>query len=86
MITPQNILRHELIGLDVQVTKALNPLSKNIQGTVIDETQQTIIIRTKNGDKKLLKRLATFEFDLKKARVEVQGSALIGRPWERIKK
>jgi len=86
MITPQNILRHELIGLDVQVTKALNPLSKNIKGEVIDETQQTILIRTKNSDKKLLKRLATFEFDLKKARVEVQGSELIGRPWERIKK
>ena len=66
MITPQNILRHELIGLNVQVTKALNPLSRNIKGEVIDETQQTILIRTKNGDKKLLKRLATFEFDLKK--------------------
>ncbi|RZD31643.1 MAG: hypothetical protein CXT77_02010 [uncultured DHVE6 group euryarchaeote] len=40
MITPQNILRHELIGLDTRVSKALNPLSKNIQGKVIDETQQ----------------------------------------------
>ncbi|MBT5274481.1 ribonuclease P protein subunit [Candidatus Woesearchaeota archaeon] len=86
MITPQNILRHELIGLNVQVTKALNPLSRNIKGEVIDETQQTILIRTKNGDKKLLKRLATFEFDLKKARVEVKGLELIGRSWERIKK
>ena len=86
MITPQNILRHELIGLDVKVTKALNPLSRNIQGKVIDETQQTLIIHTKQGDKKLLKRLATFEFALKKAIVEVQGSELIGRPWERIKK
>ena len=86
MITPQNILRHELIGLDTRVSKALNPLSKNIQGKVIDETQQTLTIQTDKGDKKILKRLATFEFDLKKARVEVQGSALIGRPWERIKK
>jgi len=85
MITPQNILRHELIGLDVKVTKALNPLSRKIQGKVIDETQQTLIIQTKNGNKKILKRLATFEFALEKARVEVQGSVLVGRPWERIK-
>ncbi|RZD31655.1 MAG: hypothetical protein CXT77_02015 [uncultured DHVE6 group euryarchaeote] len=38
------------------------------------------------GDKKILKRLATFEFKLKEAKVEVQGTELVGRPWERIKK
>jgi ribonuclease P protein subunit POP4 len=86
MITPQNILRHELIGLDTRVAKALNPLSKNIQGKVIDETQQTLTIQTDKGDKKILKRLATFEFKLKEAKVEVQGNELVGRPWERIKK
>lgn len=79
-------MRHELIGLDTRVSKAINPLTKNIQGKIIDETQQTLTIRTDKGDKKILKRLATFEFSLTEAKVEVQGSELVGRPWERIKK
>jgi len=84
MITPTNLIRHELIGLDVIVSESLNPLSIGIQGKVIDETQQTLTIQTKKGNKKILKRLSTFIFNVKDEKVEVKGSVIAKRPWERI--
>jgi len=86
MITPTNLIRHELIGLDVVVSESLNPLSIGIQGKVIDETQQTLTIQTKKGNKKILKRLAIFVFKVKDKKVEVNGSVIAKRPWERISK
>ena len=86
MITPTNLIRHELIGLDVVVSESLNPLSIGIQGKVIDETQQTLTIQTKMGNKKILKRLSTFVFNVKDEKVEVKGSVIAKRPWERISK
>ena len=86
MITPNNLIHHELIGLDVVVSASLNPLSIGIQGKVIDETQQTITIQTKKGNKKILKRLSTFVFNVKDKKVEVKGSVIAKRPWERISK
>ena len=86
MITPTNLIRHELIGLDVIVSESLNPLSIGIQGKVIDETQQTLTIQTKKGNKKILKRLSTFIFNVKDEKVEVKGSVIAKRPWERISK
>ena len=86
MITPTNLIRHELIGLDVVVSESLNPLSIGIQGKVIDETQQTLTIQTKKDKKKILKRLSTFVFNIKDEKVEVKGSVIAKRPWERILK
>ena len=86
MITPTNLIRHELIGLDVVVSESLNPLSIGIKGKVIDETQQTLTIQTKKGNKKILKRLSTFVFNVKDEKVEVKGSVIAKRPWERISK
>jgi len=86
MITPTNLIRHELIGLDVVVSESLNPLSIGIQGKVIDETQQTLTIQTKKDKKKILKRLSTFVFNVKDEKVEVKGSVIAKRPWERISK
>jgi len=86
MITPTNLIRHELIGLDVVVSASLNPLSVGIQGKLVDETQQTLTIQTKKGDKKILKRMSTFVFNVDGKKVEVKGSVIAKRPWERISK
>ena len=86
MITPTNLIRHELIGLDIVVSESPNPLSIGIKGKVIDETQQTLTIQTKKGNKKILKRLSTFVFNVKDEKVEVKGSVIAKRPWERISK
>ncbi len=86
MITPNNLIRHELISLDVVVSASLNPLSTGIQGKVIDETQQTLTIQTKKGNKKILKRMSTFVFKVDDKKVEVKGSVIAKRPWERLSK
>jgi len=52
MITRQNILRHELTGLDVRVEQAQNHSLNGITGLVVLETRNMIYIRTRAGVKK----------------------------------
>ena len=85
--TASNILRHELIGLDVKVVNSTDPTLKGVKGTVIDETRNMLKIRCSNGRCKwVAKEVATFRFTLPtKVRVDVEGRALIGRPEDRVK-
>lgn len=87
-ITPRNILRHELIGLPVEVVEAENPSLVGIRGLVLDETKNTLVIGEPGGAKKVvLKFQATFLFSLPDGtRVRVDGKYLVGRPEERLKK
>jgi len=83
MITPYNLLRHELVGLPVRVDA---PGGK-IEGMVEWETAKTITIKTSRGSKRVEKGACTFEFTLPlDAICEVAGRLLAGRPEERIKK
>ncbi|MEK9635109.1 MAG: ribonuclease P protein subunit [Candidatus Woesearchaeota archaeon] len=85
MINENNILRHELIGLNVEIASSLNPLNNGINGKVVDESQQTITIRTNKGDKKVLKSISNFIFKSKNNSFKVKGLKIIKRPWERVK-
>jgi ribonuclease P protein subunit POP4 len=85
MINENNILRHELIGLNVEIASSLNPLNNGINGKVVDESQQTITIRTNKGDKKVLKSISNFIFNSKNNLFKVKGLKIIKRPWERVK-
>ena len=85
MIAPRNILHHELIGLDVLVVEATNPLHRGISGRVIDETRNTLVIRNACGDKRIPKSHTRFRFSLGGGvLVEVDGSALVNAPEKRI--
>lgn len=85
MISPQNILRHELIGLDVIVTDSSNPFLIGLHGKVIDETRNMIHIMTGEGIKKVQKRSTAFQFRLPDdTSVLVDGSALETQPERRI--
>jgi ribonuclease P protein subunit POP4 len=55
MITPGNILRHELIGLPVEVVHASNPAQQGIAGRVVDETRNMVVIETSRGTKRIEK-------------------------------
>jgi len=86
MITPLNILRHELIGLRVKIVDATHE-GYICEGTVVGETRNIIKIRMEKGIKTIPKNSATFEFTLpSKARVKIDGKLLISRPEDRIKK
>lgn len=86
-IDADNILRHELIGLEVDVIEDSNPSNESISGRVVDESRNTLLIQQEGNAKRVAKRTAVFRFRLPDGtRVEVEGSAIVGRPEDRVKK
>ncbi len=71
-----SLLNHELIGLNVKV------LGTGIEGRIIDETKNMLIIEHNHKKKKIIKNNNEFEFD----GIKIDGKSLVGRPEERIKK
>jgi len=85
MITRQNILRHELTGLDVRVEQAQNHSLNGITGLVVLEIRNMIYIRTRAGVKKVAKKGVIFRFTLPSGkRVDVTGTVLVMAPEKRI--
>lgn len=85
-ITPQKILRHELIGLTVRVVSARSSSIKGIRGVVVDETRNMLMINAGRGRVMVPKSVATFRFNLPSGvRVDVDGDRLVGRPENRLK-
>ena len=84
-ITPENILSHELIGLETRVySKDKN--KQKIKGEVIDETKNLAIIENKNGViKKIPKKEVVFEFKIGKETVKVDGKNILFKPEQRLK-
>lgn len=92
MITPKNLARHELIGLQVEVVSSSNKSHVGAKGTVTDETRQTLTIETEKGrgkkaERNFAKDQCTFRFTLPSGqKVKVDGRLLVARPEDRIKK
>ncbi len=81
------IQSHELIGLKVEVSEDSNPCNTSISGEVIDETKNMLVVRQKGKVKRVAKQDAVFRFKLPDgSMVEVDGSTLLGRPEDRVKK
>ena len=80
--TPENLPRHELIGLQVKVLEASNENYIGISGEVLDETRDTMNIDGKTVEKKS----CVFVFDLPSGEeVEIKGEIIAKRPEERLK-
>jgi len=71
-----------LIGKIVQVIASNNKTLIGVEGKVVDETKQTIVIDAQEKTKKVLKK----DVKLKVGSIIIDGADLIGRPEERIKK
>ncbi len=85
-ISPRNILRHELIGLEAGVVRSRNPSHRAVEGFIVDESMKTLVIEQDGESKRVPKRDATFIIKLPSGLVEVEGAALYGRPEDRVKK
>lgn len=87
-ITPQNLLNHELIGLEAEVIASSNKCLVGIKGLILDETRNTLLIGRPGGEKwRVLKHVAVFRVTLPDGtNVRVDGKVLVGRPEERLKK
>jgi ribonuclease P protein subunit POP4 len=88
MITPQNIIRHELVGLQVKVTHSSHQELIGMEGRVVNETKNTITLEDGAGNEKTIpKGSATFHFKLPNGSiVEINGKIIVSRPENRIKK
>ena len=86
MITPKNLIQHELIGLDAEVCESTNKSSLSLRGKVVDETKNMIIIKSKEEMKRIPKKGNCFSFVLPDGkRVKVNGENILMRPEDRIK-
>ncbi|MEM2954587.1 MAG: ribonuclease P protein component 1 [Candidatus Nanoarchaeia archaeon] len=86
-ITAFNLIKHELIGLKARVVKSKNPSNIGLEGKIVDESWKTLTLETNGREKKIFKSDVTLLIELSDGKkVQVEGSLLLGRPWERIKK
>jgi len=86
-LKPENLARHELIGLDLKVESSSNPCQIGLSGQVIDETRNTFLLETKAKVVCLAKKNTSLDFTLPSGqKVRIAGSVLISQPENRINK
>jgi len=87
MITPYNLLRHELVELEAKVINSNHTDYVGISGKIVDETKNTLIIQDSNIERTIPKNCITLEVKLPDdVIVRINGNLLSGRPEDRIKK
>ncbi|MDO8627237.1 MAG: ribonuclease P protein subunit [Candidatus Diapherotrites archaeon] len=84
-INKENVLFHELIGLNAEIKKAYDKNKIGLKGKIIFETKNSIILETKNGEKIIGKKEAFIEIDLKDEKKEIELSKILMRPEDRTK-
>lgn len=82
----KNIVLHEIIGLHVKVISSCDSLRVGLNGLVINETKNTLVVDTNKGIKKVPKISSVFKFTIRDKSFIVNGREINFRPHERIKK
>ena len=77
--------KDELIGRFVKIKNCTDPTMIQMEGIIIDETQQMLLIETSKRKRWIAKENSTFLFP-SKMNHEIKGSTIRFRPEERIKK
>lgn len=85
-IKPEYILAHEWIGLEVEVVDSPNKHEVKLRGVVVNETMNTLTLRTEKGYRMVAKRGRTFRVRFKGYVLRVKGDLIAFRPEERIKR
>lgn len=80
-----NLRKHELIGLQVQVVRATDPGQVHMNGRVVDETRNLLVIESGGVEKRIPKQGARFRFEIQGG-IEVEGDEIRFRPEDRVKK
>ena len=80
------LARGELIGLHVKIVDCNDPTWKGREGLIIDETKNTFLIEIDDQEKMIAKKKASFEFTIDGEKITIEGSKIMFRPEDRIKK
>ncbi len=91
-LTPQNIIHHELIGLDIKIADSTNSSFIGIKGKIVDETKNMLIVETDVQEKKIPKSCSSFIFTIPSfngkrylpLKLKVDGKLLLSQPENRI--
>ena len=91
-LTPQNIIHHELIGLDTKVVDSTNSSLNGIEGRIVDETKNMLTVETDVQEKNIPKSCSSFMFTLPSfgdkrylpLKIKVDGRLLLSQPENRI--
>lgn len=75
------VIHAEWIGKHIRVINATNPSQKGLEGIVVDETRNTVVVETSQGVKRVQKHGSVFEIDGN----EVEGDEVLAAPEERVK-
>ena len=85
MITAENILSHEFIGMNAEIVKSNNLQVIGLNGRINDETKSMFTINTNRGVKSVPKAQSHWKFTLEnKDTVIVDGAKIAKRPFDRI--
>jgi ribonuclease P protein subunit POP4 len=84
-LTPETLPRHELVGLQVRVVESTDPTQVGIEGRVVRETMQTLVVERDDagsdaGVRMVPKRGRTFEFAIDEAADRREGSGTAFEP------
>ncbi|MBR9678676.1 MAG: ribonuclease P protein subunit [Nanoarchaeota archaeon] len=83
----EEFVKHELIGLFVKVSESKNSAQKGVEGEVVDETKNMLVIHSQTGEKKVFKGQSSFIFTLSDGQeIAVKGDLLLARSEDRLKK
>ena len=86
-ITKQNVLKHELIGLEARVVNSSDKNLIGTYGTIIDETKDMLVIDQVGKPRIVQKKNSVFKLTLPSGEdIDVDGAKLVARPEDRIKK
>ena len=85
MINAYNIVSHELIGLNVEITKKDNLVDSKLYGKIVFETKNMILLKTSFGIRRVPKAIVKrARFFLSQGGCFISGISLIGRPEDRV--
>ena len=76
-----DIINNEIIGEEAQINDSKNISVKGLNGVIVDETKNTITLKTEKGFKKIIKDQVMLTIKNQK----IHGKLLSFRPEERIK-
>lgn len=86
-ITSQNIIAHELIGIEAEIVESRDPSLKNMRGKIVYETKNLLFLYVDKEIKMVPKKVAKLALKLPdNVQCFIDGSELLGRPEDRIQR
>jgi ribonuclease P protein subunit POP4 len=86
-ITPENVVRHELTGLALQIVESTDPNFVCKKGIILGESKEMIHLGTDRTTVMVPKNNCVFDITLPDTtQVRIRGDVLRGRPEDRMKK